>query len=229
MENGGTWAVIPARGGSRAIPHKNLALVADRPLLSWVLDAALQAETLAGVCVTTDDDAIGALASHAGAHLHRRQPSLATATTTTEEAVVDVLERNPEIEVIVLLQATTPFTRADHIDEAVGLWRTEARGSLVSVTRQHRFRWSEAGEPLNYAPELRPRRQDWPGEFVENGALYISSRDAYLGLGYRCPPPVTIFEMPAYTAHEVDEPADVIVADALLRWTNGTSRFSSGL
>ncbi|MEZ5321515.1 MAG: acylneuraminate cytidylyltransferase family protein [Microthrixaceae bacterium] len=213
----GVWAVVPARGGSKGIPRKNLVEVGGRPLLSWVLDAARNATSLSGCIVTTDDDEIAALASSLDATVHRRPDVLGGDHVSTEATVVDVLEQRPDIDVVVLLQATSPFTTAAEIDQAVALWYRKAQGSVVSATRVQRFRWSDDGVPQNYDPATRPRRQDWNGELVENGAVYVSGRDAYLSGGHRCPAPVTMLELPWWSLHEVDEPGDLPVIDALLR------------
>lgn len=215
---GGIWAVIPARGGSKGIPRKNLAELGGRPLLHWVVNAALGANLLDGVLVSTDDDEIARFALGCGAEVHRRSSRSSSDTASTEDAVREVLSDRVDIGTVVLVQATSPMTESTDIDRAVIMWRESGRASVVSVTRQRMFRWADAGMALNYDPHLRPRRQEWPGELFENGALYVSQRDAYVVDDCRCPNPAALLEMEAWKAHEVDTRHDIVVVEALLMW-----------
>ena len=98
-------AVIPARGGSVSIPKKNIKSLAGRPLIDWVIKPALQSGVFAEVWVSTDDDEIEKIALACGAKVHRRSPSTATSTASTESALVDFVEGHPDYDVLCLIQA----------------------------------------------------------------------------------------------------------------------------
>lgn len=221
----GTVVVIPARGGSVGIPRKNVLPVGGKPLLVWVVRAGIEAKSVNAVVVATDDDEIAALAMDAGAQVFWRSAASATSEAPTEAVMAEVVSAHPEINVVVLAQATSPLTTGSDIDRCVAAWHSgDPGGSVVSVVRTHRFRWSQDGEPLNYEPTRRPRRQDWEGELVENGALYVSGAAAYRGKSpVRCPRPVTVVEMEADTLVEIDDAVDMTVVAALLdaRHTQG--------
>lgn len=209
-------AIVPVRGNSKGIHRKNMVPVGGRPLMYWVTSAALATSELSRVVVSTDDDEMAGFAAQLGAVVHRRSSQAASDTASTEEAIAEVLEWAPEIDVVVLLQATSPMTTSDDIYRAVQMWREDPTGSIVSATRSHSFRWTASGDPLNYEPRERPRRQNWAGEFVENGAIYVSERRAYMDALNRCLPPVRILEMAPESAIEIDSELDLLLADAVL-------------
>ena len=88
--------------------------------------------------------------------------------------------------------------------------------SLISVVRNHQFIWSVDGIPSNYDPNNRPRRQDWDGYYIENGAFYISTRENILKSSCRITPPVGVWEMPRISLTEIDTGEDMRLAEALI-------------
>jgi len=119
---------------------------------------------------------------------------------------------------MVLLQATSPLTSTTHIDEAVKIYIDAAADSLVSVVRTHRFIWIQDGEfvnPVNYDYKSRPRRQDWNGQLVENGAIYITKRRLLLKSKSRISGNIIPYIMPDYTYYEIDEPSDWIILEKI--------------
>ena len=216
-------AFIPVRGGSKSIPGKNIRLLAGQPLLHWTCRAALGAHTVSQTFVCTDSDDIAAVARQivdAKLAVIGRSPETATDTATTESALLE-FARATAFDVVVLVQATSPLLRSDDLDGALEKMEREGWDSILSVTREHRFRWEQdkdgAARPANYDPASRPRRQDWGGEMFENGAFYITRRSALLDSGCRVSGRIGAWEMPPETRRERDEPQDWLVADALLR------------
>jgi YrbI family 3-deoxy-D-manno-octulosonate 8-phosphate phosphatase len=218
-----TVVFIPVRGGSRSIPRKNIRPVAGRPLVHWTILAALGAERVDRVVVSSEDDEIRRVARQIGdprLEVISRSAETATDTASTETALLEFAEAN-SFGRVVLVQATSPLLRSQDLDE--GLLRLDASGadSLVSVTRQHLFRWRPTLDPLafpeNYDPQNRPRRQDWDGEWVENGAFYITDRASLLASRCRVSGRITVHEMAPHTALELDEPSDWEIAETLLR------------
>jgi N-acylneuraminate cytidylyltransferase len=200
-------ALLPLRGGSRGIPGKNLRLFLDQPLFAWSANAALDAGL--NLVISTDDDDIRAsVRTHApGAVLLDRPASLASDTASTDSVIAHALEKIP-CEHMLLLQATSPLTTSQHLRDAVAAYHKGACRPLVSGTLQHHFLWNDNGEPINYDPCNRPRRQDWKGSFVENGAFYIFSRADFELTQSRCSPPCTLFPMGSIHAIELDTPDD---------------------
>ncbi|WP_214370406.1 acylneuraminate cytidylyltransferase [Pseudonocardia sp. H11422] len=218
--------VIPVRAGSRGIPGKNLRHVGGRPLLDWVVDAALGAACVDRVLVSTDDPAIrrhvlGTAAWCDRVLLPPRAPATATDLATTESVLLDVMDSPQAAGAgdIALVQATSPLLQAADLDGAYALYRS-GFDSVLSVVRQRRFRWrlgADGAAVPDYDPAARPRRQDLAGHLVENGALYITSRQALLRTRTRVSGRIGLFEMPEESYTEVDEPADLAIVDALLR------------
>ncbi|MHA6794816.1 cytidylyltransferase domain-containing protein [Pseudonocardia bannensis] len=218
--------VIPVRAGSKGIPGKNLRRVGGRPLLDWTVEAALGAVCVDRVLVSTDDPAIrrhvlGTPAWHGRVLLPSRAPATATDVATTESVLLDVMG-SPEatgVTEVALVQATSPLLRAADLDGAHALYRS-GFDSVLSVVRQRRFQWrldADGVATADYDPAARPRRQDLAGHLIENGAVYITSREALMRTGSRISGRIGLFEMAEESYTEVDEPADLTVVDALLR------------
>ena len=219
----GLAVVIPVRAGSKGVPGKNLARVGGRPLLDWTVEAALAARCVDRVLVSTDSAAIRehVTATWPGrVALPARSPATASDTATTESVLVDVLgtPEAADADEIGLVQATSPLLRAEDLDGAYALLHS-GFDSVLSVVRQRRFRWTEGpdGAHADYDPAARPRRQQLAGHLVENGALYLTSRAALARTGVRISGRIGLWEMPEESYTEVDEPADLVIVDALLR------------
>lgn len=217
-----TLALIPARGGSKSIPGKNIKPLAGKPLLHYALEAALGTRGIDEVWVSSDSDEILSVARELGSQrvrALRRPAGLATDTASTESVMLHFAAERP-FDRLVLIQATSPLVGARDLEGALALMDQTGADSVVSVTRQHRFLWRpEPGgfvRALNYRPEARPRRQDWDGELFENGAFYISSRELLLTTGCRLHGRVAPFIMAPETAVELDAPEDWDTIEALL-------------
>ena len=211
-----TVCLIPARGGSKGIPRKNIRNVCGRPLIAWVLKSALESGVFDEVWISTDDDEIESVALELSALVHRRDPATGTSEASTESAVHDFLLSH-SAEYICIAQATSPLTTADHFRQAYRKLIDGGYDSLVTTTRQHIFLWSIEAEPVNYDPATRPRRQDWDGVLVENGAFYFTSVSTFKSCGHRLGGQRVVFEMPSHCSVDLDEPEDLIVCEALLR------------
>lgn len=196
-------ALLPLRGGSRGIPGKNIRPFLDRPLFAWCATAALDAGLR--LVISTDDDSIrAAVRQHTPAgELLDRPADLASDTASTEVVIAHALSQLA-CEHMLLLQATSPLTTAQHLQAAIAAYVDGGCRPLVSGTRQHHFHWHDDGTPVNYDPCRRPRRQDWDGSFVENGAFYLFSRADFELTQSRCAPPCTLFAMEPEHAIELD-------------------------
>lgn len=177
-------ALIPARGGSKGIKHKNIVDLASKPLLAYSIDAALASGVINRVYVSSDDDNILSVAKTCGAELIKRDPSLARDESPTDPVITEFIQKaqlQPK-DIIVLLQPTSPLRTAQHIREALAEYRDfPTCHSLISVYELNNkylkayvgggeFLHPVAGEHTSYT-----RRQDLPSLYMPNGALYIFS------------------------------------------------------
>jgi CMP-N-acetylneuraminic acid synthetase len=210
--------LIPARGGSKAIPRKNLAPLRGKPLIAWTLEAARASETLTSVAVSTDSDEIAEVAS--GAKILRRPAELAADDTPMRAVVDHALGALGVPTVLVVLQPTSPLRRAEHIDEAVRLLLDSDADCVVSVVEvPHRF-GSESLMALHHGRlvPLGPaagRRQDKQVVYARNGPAILALRPDRLGddfYGGDC----RAYLMRPEDSIDVDEPFDLELAEFLL-------------
>ncbi|MEL7161315.1 MAG: acylneuraminate cytidylyltransferase [Bacteroidota bacterium] len=216
-----TIAFVPARCGSKSIPGKNIRPIAGRPLLYWNLEALQQCPEVDEVYVATDcvaiTDTVNSFAFPKVA-IYDRQAANATDAASTESVLLDFITSRklaPE-SVLLLVQATSPLTRTEDFTGAIRLLRQRQADSLLSCVRWKRFLWSATGDPLNYDYRKRPRRQDFAGALLENGAFYLNSVGNVLESGNRLSGEIAVYELPEYMAAELDEPHDWIAMEALL-------------
>ena len=216
-------ALIPARGGSSAIPGKNIKPLCGQPLLYWVCKAASECPFLDGVYVATGDEMIaGAVRDFAlpKVGVIGRSPESATGTAPTEQVLME-FAGNVEFDVLFLIQATSPLLQQEDLQRGWEAFRKDGVDSVLSVVRQHRFVWRETGEntvePVNYDPARRPRRQDFDGMLVENGAFYVTSRAGLLESGVRLNGVVGFVEMAPESYVELDAPEDWLMTEMLMR------------
>lgn len=227
---------IPARGGSKSIPLKNVRPFNGKPLICYSIDAAMGCEAIDLVVVSTDDQQIANVVSerygnNSQVEVFWRDPNTATDTASTESAMLDFAEKR-EFDHIILMQATSPFTAKSDLEGAIDHYFSAAFGGLISVTRQKRFFWnsdSEGAVPLNYDPQQRPRRQDFSGQLVENGAFYISSRENLIQSKCRVSEPYTLWEMDEVSYFEMDEPSDWVIGENLMRLKNSQESPVAGI
>ena len=203
-------ALVPMRGGSKGIPNKNVIDVLGKPLCFYSLDALVQSDVLEKIVVSTDSDLIEETveALDLGIEIYRRPPRLGGDSVSTEAVIRDFLEHY-SADFIVLAQITSPLITSENVKEVVHQYKTNKFDSIVSVVRFKRFIWSEDAQPLNYSPLKRPRRQDFRGSLVENGAVYIFSPDGFLGSNSRLYGKIGLYEMSEENFIEVDEPVDL--------------------
>ncbi len=213
-------AFIPARGGSRSIPLKNIKKIAGEPLVYWSASACSKSR-LSETFIATDSDEIAQCIKNMGlprVQIIGRSANTATDTASTESAMLEFVNAH-DFEHIALIQATSPLLIAEHIDGALAMYFDTNADSLLTVVRTKRFIWAEQGAmvvPSNYDPLKRPRRQDWQGQLVENGALYITSRKQFLSTGCRISGKIAAYEMPEESYFELDEPSDWTIIEQFL-------------
>lgn len=214
-------AIIPLRKGSKGIPGKNKKKMLGRPLFSWVLGAAIFSD-LDEVYVFTDDEEILNFISKEYHWTTKvkgllRNDENANDTASTESAMLEFAEKiNHDFDVLCLLQATSPLTTSQDINNALSQISTEGKTAALSVVKTHRFTWNVDGTPQNYDVFNRPRRQDFAGLLMENGAVYATTKDAFLKSKNRVSETIGLVEMPEETLMEIDSLSDWTIIESLL-------------
>jgi len=216
-------ALIPARGGSKGIPRKNVHIVAGRPLLAHSITAARGTPAITRVVVSTDDPEIGRVAREYGAEVLWRPPEISGDAASSESALLDALTQLRTLEgytpdLVVFLQATSPLRQADDIQKAVTMLMAEQADSLFSACPQQGFVWRRARGTLDsftYDYRARRVRQDAPEDLMENGSIYVFKPWVLERLGHRLGGKIAVYPMEIYDSFQIDEPADLDLMEAL--------------
>jgi N-acylneuraminate cytidylyltransferase len=216
-------AFIPARGGSKSIPLKNIREIAGKPLVYWTAKSANNCKYIDKVFVATDNSAIKETVEDFKldkVEVIGRSEQSATDTASTETAMLEFAQ-NHEFENVVLIQATSPLLTSEDLNGGFELFNSGNTDSVLSVVRQKRFVWQKnsdgVAEPLNYDVLKRPRRQDFEGYLVENGAFYITSKESLVNSKCRISGNIKAFEMDNSTYFEIDEPSDWLIIEQQLK------------
>jgi len=219
-------AIIPARGGSKGIPGKNIKMFVGKPLIVHSIEHALTTPQIDTVYVSTDDDEIAKISKKAGAEIINRPKEISGDTATTESAIehtLSVLKGKPDI--IVLLQATSPLRPKSSIENAIDKFINGNYDSLLSVSPTHRFFWKIKAGQINaeYDYLNRPRRQDIKQEdikYVENGSIYIFTREHFEKNGNRLGGKIGYIIFPEEYSYEIDSELDFIFLEHLAKYIN---------
>ena len=221
----GALAVIPARGGSKGIPGKNLQAVGGLSLVARSVQAAFASRGVDRVVVSTDDDAIAEEAQSHGAEVVRRPAAIAGDTASSESALLHALDtleqQGPLPPQLVFLQCTSPFTSGGQIDRVLEALEDPKINSAFAVAPWHGFLWRRDGRGINHDPQQpRQRRQDLEPAYLETGAIYAMSTACFRAEGSRfCAPwqPVVIED----SGPEIDTQADLDLCRSLATLTSG--------
>ncbi len=221
-------AFIPVRGGSKSIPLKNIKEICGKPLVYWTVKAACDCKYIDKVYVASDSEKIRETVENFKTYggmfekieVISRSAESASDTASTEFAMLEFAE-NYSFDNIVLVQATSPLLQASDLDRGFEAFQTEGTDSVLSVVPQKRFHWSNNENgfafPTNYDVFHRPRRQEFDGYLVENGAFYISSRSDLIRSQNRISGNIKAVLMNEDTFFEIDEPGDWVIIEALMK------------
>ncbi|WP_096715068.1 acylneuraminate cytidylyltransferase [Microbacterium sp. SZ1] len=216
-------AIIPARGGSKGVPRKNVQRVGGVPLIERAVRSALAAEGIDLVVVSTDDAEIAAVASAAGAVVVRRPDELSGDTASSESAILHALDEieaaGERVEVVAFLQATSPFISSQALAGAVREVRDDRADSVFSAFETYGFLWARTGDDaavaINHEAGHRPRRQDREPHYLETGAFYVFRADGFREARHRFFGRIRIAEVPEWSAIEIDDAQQLEIARAL--------------
>lgn len=214
-------AFIPVRGGSKSIPLKNIKELFGKPLIYWTAKAANNAKCTDRVIIATDSDEIKSVVNSFGfekVEIYNRKAENAQDTSSTESVMLEYIEQAKlkNDDYFFLIQATSPMLESKHIDEMFEKFISEKTDSAFTCVLSKRFYWTRSGKPVNYDYKNRPRRQDFEGYMLENGACYINTVKNILECKNRICGKMTLYEMPEYTSFEIDEPDDFIIIERLM-------------
>ena len=218
-------AFIPVRGGSKSIPQKNIKSFCGKPLVYWSIAALQDCKKVDAIIVATDSTEIEHTVLQFGfdkVEIYRRSAENATDTASTESVMIEYIQQSnlSGNNFLMLVQATSPLTQTSQFDEALDMYLQDKYDSMLTCVRHFRFFWNEDGTSKNYDYRNRPRRQNFKGELMENGAFYINTVKNILACTNRLSGKIGIYEMPEYMAFELDEPDDWYVMEHLMRKHN---------
>ncbi|GAB2777644.1 N-acylneuraminate cytidylyltransferase [Streptomyces chlorus] len=228
-------AVIPARGGSKGVPAKNLAPVGGAPLVTRAVRECRAARHVTDVVVSTDDQAIAAAARQAGAEIVMRPAAIAGDLATSEAAVLHALDTHEalhgaRVDVVLLVQCTSPFLTREDIDGVAGAVAAQGADTAVTVAPFHGFVWRDAtgeepdalqgeggsgGFGVNHDKSFRPRRQDRPQDLLETGAAYAMEAAGFREHKHRFFGRTELVRTDPARVLEIDDPHDLARARAL--------------
>lgn len=216
-----TIAFIPARGGSKSIPLKNIKGFCGKPLIFWSLQAAEKSKSINEIVVSTDDNEIENVVSSFGfskVKVFRRGSASSTDIASTESAMLEYISHtnlDPE-DIFILIQATSPLLISNDLEKGLNMYGN-SYDSILSGVISKRFFWSNIDGPINYDYRSRPRRQDFDGLFMENGAFYINSVSNIKNNKNRLSGKIGLCIMEDYTSFEIDEEEDWVIAESLMK------------
>lgn len=218
-------AVIPARGGSKGVPRKNIRYLAGKPLIAWTIEAAKKSCYIDRVMLSSEDEEIARIAQEWGCEVpFRRPPELATDETPGIAPILHALQMLPSYDYVVVLQPTSPLRDSSDIDTCIERCVLEEASSCISVTEADDSPYlmyfvSDGGQMKKVLrnEELPARRQDLPKVFMLNGAVYVvqskflESRKTFIG------DDTIAFIMPKERSLDIDTEADLVRADYIIQ------------
>jgi len=234
-------AIIPARGGSKGVPGKNIFPLAAKPLVAYTIEAALESESVSRLIVSTDDKKIAEVSRLYGAETIDRPAEISGDYHQSELALIHVLDHLEVNEKyipdwLIFIQCTSPLLLPEDIDEAYRVVVNGKYDSVFSAFEEHFIpRWqfgkNETVKPVNYEPNKRPMRQEVPSEFVENGAFYIMRTDHLKRTGTRFGKKCGIYVMPLERSFQVDTFEDIALIEKIIngRYNRNMNSFPDAL
>lgn len=213
-------AIIPARGGSKGIPRKNIRMLNGKPLIAYTIEAALNSKYIHEVIVSTDDEEIGIVAKKYGARIINRPPELATDEVPLDPVINNVVEQvessGDKIDVVITIQPTSPLLKSNTIDSVVKELIDNGFDTVLTAVDDRHLSWTK--EDNRFVPNYKERknRQYLPHEYKETGAV-LATRRRFVTESKRIGNNVSLYEVSQYESVDIDSPMDWWVAEKLLR------------
>lgn len=214
-------AVIPARGGSKGIPKKNIRLMNGQPLIAYAIKNGLNSKYITDVVVTTDDKEIEYISKEYGAEVIKRDPKLADDKTTLDPVIYDAMikdenKKNKKYDIIITLQPTSPVLKTETLDKAIEQFLTSDYDTYISATNKPHLSWTKNNGKIVPSYEKRVNRQQLPPNYLEAGAFFISKRDNVTE-NTRIGKNVSVYEIPEEESTDIDNSIDWVICENILR------------
>lgn len=218
-------AFIPARGGSKSIPLKNIRMLCERPLIYWTTKASNNASCIDKVIIATDNEKIKNTVTEFNfekVEIYNRAPQNAQDDSSTESVMLEYINfaKLNDNDNFILIQATSPLLKSEDIDSMFTQYCKSDCDSFFSAVREKQFHWIETPQgikPINYDYKNRPRRQEFRGILAENGACYINKVENIKKDNCRLSGKIGCYEMSAETAYEIDEEEDFLIIENIMK------------
>lgn len=223
-------ALIPARGGSKGLPGKNIIPLLEKPLIAWTIDAAKESRFIDRVIVSTDDNKIAGIAKRYGAEVPFRRPkALATDKAKGIDVVMHAVgwleDNGEEADILVLLQPTSPLRTASDIDEAIRMLFDKKAYAVVSVSEsEHHPYWAGTLPPSGCMKDFRRKkryanrnRQDLPVFYRQNGAIYIACTNRLMKDKDFLGSATYAYIMPKERSIDIDDKFDLAIAEYIMK------------
>lgn len=216
-------AIVPARGGSKRLPRKNVLDLAGKPLIAWSIEAGLKSKYIDDVVVSSDNEEILQISKNLAARTIKRPDVLASDTATTFDVIKHTIENFEKYDYIVLLQPTSPLRDENHIDEAIELLESKNADAVISVCEvEHPIQWSmslPAGDDMSeFVKNIDTRRaQEQEKHYRLNGAVYICNTEAFLQeKSFFLKKNIVAYKMSRESSVDIDEELDFKIAEILI-------------
>lgn len=214
-------AVIPARGGSKGIPKKNIRLMNGKPLIAYSIANALGCKLITDVVVTTDSDEISCVAENCGAEVIMRSGELAEDHVTLDPVVYDAIEKAEGIhgytyDYVITMQPTSPLLRSESLSGALSMLAEDSFDCIISVINKPHLSWHKEGDGVAPSYAERLNRQQLPPNYLETGAFVISRR-SLVTPATRMAGRVTVYPISEQEGIDIDDARDWMLAEMLMR------------
>jgi N-acylneuraminate cytidylyltransferase len=224
-----TVALIPARGGSKGLPEKNIKTIFGKPLIGWSIEQACASEAIENVYVSTNCSKIAEQSLRYGAKVPFLRPErISGSRSCTESAILHFCEESKksglEFDNIMLIQCTSPVRAHGRFDDAIKFFKNNKYDSILSVSESHRFHWSDPNSPKPlYDFKKRPRRQDINKKdlvYIETGSFYLFKKEKFLESKNRLSGSIGMYITPDNEMFDIDNFTDFSICEKLLSITS---------
>jgi CMP-N-acetylneuraminic acid synthetase/spore coat polysaccharide biosynthesis predicted glycosyltransferase SpsG len=219
MDNPNVIAIIPARGGSKGIPRKNVRLLNGKPLIAYVIETAKRVKNIDKVVVSTEDEEIASVSKQYGAEVIMRPPELSTDEVPLDPVIdytVKRIEENFNVNIVVTIQPTSPLLKTETLEEIINKVQAEDLDTIITAVDDRHLAWNKIDNQFVPRYTKRVNRQYLPSEFRETGAVFATKRE-FVTENNRIGNNLSLFEVDKYESVDIDSPLDWWVAEKLLR------------
>tara|TARA_R110000824_G_scaffold395454_1_gene596101 strand:- start:3462 stop:4112 length:651 start_codon:yes stop_codon:yes gene_type:complete len=207
--------IIPARGGSKRIPNKNIIDLNGKPLIAYAIEASLQVTS--EVYISTDSLDIESVAREYDIEVIKRPPMLATDFSTTNSVIKHFLDTIDNVNYFACVQPTSPLLTSFYLKKGLDKIKESGYNSIISVSKNTNFFWDDKQQPINFERNRKPRTQDMKNWYAENGAFYVTSKEDFLVANKLTSGKVGFIIMPKIMSFEIDTHEDMKIIEGIMK------------